>query len=153
VSKAAGDLHLLSVANVLKFPMNIVRPSNAYGPGQQLHRVIPRAVLCGLTGRRLPLHGGGRARKSYIHARDLARAVHRIATLAPPGRVYNVGPPRSVSIRAIVAKVALALGIAFDDLCAITEDRPGEDAQYWIESSAIQRDLGWQPHISLEEGI
>jgi dTDP-glucose 4,6-dehydratase len=153
VSKAAGDLHLLSVADVLKFPMNILRPSNAYGPGQQLHRVIPRAVLCGLTGRRLPLHGGGRARKSYIHARDLARAVHLVATAAPLGKVYNVGPARSVSIRDIVARVAEALGVAFDELCDVTADRPGEDSQYWIDSSAILRDVGWQPRISLEEGI
>lgn len=153
VSKAAGDLHLLSVAGVLQFPMNILRPSNAYGPGQQLHRVIPRAVLCGLTGRRLPLHGGGRARKSYIHARDLARAVHCVAEAAPLGTIYNVGPTQPVSIRTIVARVAEALGLPFDDLCEVTDDRPGEDAQYWIDSSAIQRDLGWQPRIGLEEGI
>ena len=71
-SKAAFDMHLMSVHRFLKFPMNIIRPSNAYGPGQQLHRVIPKTVICGLTGRKLPLHGGGRAEKSYIHNRDLA---------------------------------------------------------------------------------
>jgi dTDP-glucose 4,6-dehydratase len=60
-SKAAFDMHLISIYRFLKFPMNIIRPSNAYGPGQQLYRVIPKAVLCGLTGRMLPLHGGGRA--------------------------------------------------------------------------------------------
>ena len=75
-SKAAFDMHLMSVNRFLKFPMNIIRPSNAYGPGQQLHRVIPKTVICGLTGRKLPLHGGGRAEKSYIHNRDLARAIH-----------------------------------------------------------------------------
>ncbi|HET7254716.1 MAG TPA: SDR family oxidoreductase, partial [Xanthobacteraceae bacterium] len=70
-SKAAFDMHLMSIHRFLKFPMNIIRPSNAYGPGQQLHRVIPKTVICGLTGRKLPLHGGGRAEKSYIHNRDL----------------------------------------------------------------------------------
>src|SRR5437899_1100814 len=68
-SKAAFDMHLISIHRVLKFPMNIIRPSNAYCPGQLLHRVIPRAVICGLTGKKLPLQGGGRAEKSYIHAR------------------------------------------------------------------------------------
>ena len=62
-SKVAFDLYLVSVSRFLKFPMNIIRPSNAYCPGQLLHRVIPKAVWCGLTGHRLPLHGGGRARR------------------------------------------------------------------------------------------
>ena len=78
-SKAAFDLHLMSVHRFLKFPMNIIRPSNAYCPAQLLHRVVPKAVVAGLTGRKLPLHGGGRAEKSYIHAKDLGRAIHLVA--------------------------------------------------------------------------
>src|SRR5580693_2166309 len=79
-SKVAFDMYLESVHRFLKFPMNIIRPSNAYCPGQLLHRVIPKTVLCGLTGARLPLHGAGRAEKSYIHARDLGRAIHLVST-------------------------------------------------------------------------
>lgn len=52
VSKMAGDLHLVSMFNARKFPMNIIRPSNAYGPGQQLYRVLPRAVVCGLSSKK-----------------------------------------------------------------------------------------------------
>src|SRR5437660_2224390 len=66
-SKVAFDMHLISVAKYLSFPMNILRPSNAYCSGQLLHRVVPKAVLCGLVGDSLPLHGGGRAEKSYVH--------------------------------------------------------------------------------------
>src|SRR5207247_3212098 len=51
-SKAAFDMYLISVHRVLRFPTNIIRPSNAYAPGQLLHRLIPKAVLCGLTGRK-----------------------------------------------------------------------------------------------------
>jgi dTDP-glucose 4,6-dehydratase len=153
VSKAAADLHLQSLASVMQFPMNILRPSNAYAPGQQLHRVIPRAVLYGLTGRKLPLNGGGRARKSYIHARDMARAIHMVCESAPRGAVYNVGPAVPISIREIVERVAQELGVDFCDLCEVTGERMGEDAQYWIDSSAIRRDLGWEPDITLEEGI
>jgi dTDP-glucose 4,6-dehydratase len=152
-SKVAGDLYLLSVSSVLKFPMNIIRPSNAYAPGQQLHRVIPRAVLYGLTGRKLPLHGGGRARKSYIHARDLARAIHLVSEKAPLGKVYNAGPPMPISIRDLVAKTADALGMAFEDLCEITDDRLGQDSQYWLDSSAIKTDVGWEPEVPLEDGL
>jgi dTDP-glucose 4,6-dehydratase len=152
-SKVAFDLYLISVSSVLKFPMNIIRPSNAYAPGQQLHRVIPRAVLCGLTGRKLPLQGGGRAEKSYIHARDLARAIHLVSEKAPLGRVYNAGPDTPISIRSLVEKTADALGMPFDQLCEVTPDRLGQDSRYWLDSSAIKRDVGWQPEIGLEEGL
>jgi len=152
-SKAAGDMHLLSISKVLGFPMNIIRPSNAYAPGQLLHRVIPKAIVCGLTGRRLPLHGGGRARKSYIHARDLGRAIHLVATKAPLGTVYNAGPPEPISIREVVEAAARALGMPFEQLCEVTGDRLGQDGQYWLDSSAIKNDVGWEAEISLEEGI
>ena len=152
-SKAAFDMYLISVHRVLKFPMNIIRPSNAYAPGQLLHRVIPKAVLCGLTGRKLPLQGGGRAEKSYIHARDLARAIHLVAERAPLGTVYNAGPLKPISIRALVETVARVMGIPFDQLCEVTADRLGQDSRYWLDSSAIKRDVGWEAQIALEEGI
>jgi dTDP-glucose 4,6-dehydratase len=152
-SKAAGDMHLLSIAKVLNFPMNIIRPSNAYAPGQLLHRVIPKAVLCGLTGQRLPLHGGGKARKSYIHARDLGRAIHMVSEKAPMGTVYNAGPPEPISIRDLVAKVAEGMNMSFDELCEVSGERLGQDSQYWLDSSAIKRDVGWEPTTSLEDGI
>jgi dTDP-glucose 4,6-dehydratase len=152
-SKAAFDMHLISIHRFLKFPMNIIRPSNAYGPGQQLHRLIPRAVLCGLTGRKLPLHSGGRAEKSYIHNRDLARAIHLVAEKAPLGTVYNVGSKDPASIRRVVELTAQALKIPFDELCEVTGDRPHQDSRYWLDSSAIKRDVGWEPQIGWEEGL
>jgi dTDP-glucose 4,6-dehydratase len=152
-SKAAFDMYLLSVHQVLKFPMNIIRPSNAYCPGQLLHRVVPKAVICGLTGRKLPLHGGGRAEKSYIHARDLARAIHLVAEKAPLGTVYNAGPAKPVAIRTVVETVAHAMNMRFEDLCEVTGDRLGQDARYWLDSSAIKKDVGWEAEIGLEEGI
>ena len=152
-SKAAGDMHLLAIAKTLNFPMNIVRPSNAYAPGQQLHRIIPRAVVCGLSKQKLPLHGGGVARKSYMHGRDLAKAIHLVAHKAELGKVYNVGPKEPVAIRDLVAMTARAMGINLDELCSITRPRLGEDRTYWLDSSAIANDLGWRPEISLDEGI
>lgn len=152
-SKVAFDMYLMSVHRFLKFPMNIIRPSNAYCPGQLLHRVIPRAVVSGLSGKKLPLHGGGRAEKSYIHARDLGRAIHLVAENAPLGTVYNAGPPQPTSIRALVEKTADALEMKFEDLCEMTGDRLGQDSRYWLDSSAIKQAVGWEPQISLEEGL
>ena len=152
-SKAAFDLYLVSVNRFLKFPMNIIRPSNAYCPGQLLHRVIPKAVVCGLKGEKLPLHGGGRAQKSYIHARDLARAIHLVVEKAPLGTIYNAGPPEPTSIRRVVELTAQALGVPFETLCEVTGDRLGQDARYWLDSSAIKKDVGWEPQIGWEEGL
>ena len=129
--------------------MNILRPSNAYCPGQLLHRVVPKAVICGLAGRKLPLHGGGRAEKSYIHA----RAIYLVAQRAPLGAVYNCGPLKPIAIRELVKTVARVMGIRFEDLCEVTGDRLGQDARYWLDSSAIKRDVGWEAEIGLEEGI
>lgn len=152
-SKAAFDMYLISVHRFNKFPMNIIRPSNAYCPGQLLHRVIPKTVICGLTGRKLPLQGGGKAEKSYIHARDLARAIHLIAEKAPLGAVYNAGPKDPTSIRRVVELTAQALGIPFAQLAEVTEDRLGQDSRYWLDSSAIKRDVGWEPQIGWTEGL
>jgi len=153
VSKMAGDLHLMTFNNVVKFPMNILRPSNAYGPGQQMYRLLPRAVICGLTGKKLPLQGGGHQRKSFLHAQDVASAIHLIAEKAPLGKIYNAGPVQSSSMRELVQLVAKRMNIPFSTLCEEAPARTGEDAIYWLDSSLIKKDVGWEPRISLEEGI
>jgi dTDP-glucose 4,6-dehydratase len=152
-SKVAFDMYLVSVHKYLKFPMNVIRPSNAYCPGQLLHRVIPKAILSGLTGQKLPLQGGGRAEKSYIHARDLARAIQLVADKAPLGTIYNAGPAQPTSIRKVVELCADALGMRFEDLCEMAPDRLGQDSRYWLDSGAIKRDVGWEPKISWKEGL
>jgi dTDP-glucose 4,6-dehydratase len=106
-----------------------------------------------LTGRKLPLQGGGRAEKSYIHARDLGRAIHLMSEKAPLGAIYNAGPKEPTSIRRVVELTADALGIPFSQLAEVTDDRLGQDSRYWLDSSAIKRDLGWEPQISWEEGL
>jgi dTDP-glucose 4,6-dehydratase len=153
VSKMAADLHLETLWAVKQFPMNIIRPSNAYGPGQYLYRILPRAVLSGLAGQKFPLHGGGSVRKSYIHARDLARAIYLICENAPFGKTYNAGAEEPCSMRYLVELVAEELGIPFEEFAEVTPGRVGEDAQYWLDSSLIKKDLGWEPEIDLRAGV
>lgn len=152
-SKVAFDMHLESIHKFLKFPMNVIRPSNAYCSGQLLHRVIPKTLLLGRMGQKLPLHGGGKAEKSYIHAIDLARAIHMVAEKAPLGKIYNAGPQNPTSIREVVERCAVALNKEFSDVCTMTEDRLGQDSRYWLDSSAIKQDIGWEPQISWNEGL
>lgn len=154
-SKAAFDLYLLALSRARRgAPTTILRPSNAYCSGQLLHRIIPRAVVAGLTGRRVPLHGGGRAEKSYIHARDLARAIYLAATEeAPLGAVYNIGPPAPTAIRDVAQLCAAAVGVEFDALFEVAEERVGQDSRYWLDSSAALRDFGWRPEVGWVAGL
>lgn len=152
-SKVAFDMHLMSIHKFLKFPMNIIRPSNAYCSGQLLHRVIPKTIVYGLNGKKLPLQGGGKAEKSYIHAKDLGRAIYLVAEKAPLGKVYNAGPENPTSIKRVVELCAEVLNIKFNDLCEMAPDRLGQDSRYWLDSSSIFKDVGWKPEITWEEGL
>lgn len=153
ISKLAGDMHLESMHAVRAFPATIVRPSNCYGPGQQLYRILPRAVWCALTGNKLPLEGGGEARKSFMHAMDLAHAVWLIAQKEPKHLIYNVGPASPVSMRTLVAAVADAVGKPLSALAEIAPPRQAEDGQYWLDSARISGEFGWAPRIDLATGV
>jgi dTDP-glucose 4,6-dehydratase len=154
-SKVAFDMYLQSMHRFKGLRMNVVRPSNCYCPGQLLHRIIPKTIWCALTGHKLPLHGGGRAEKSYLHARDLARAIHLLVDSgeATLGKIYNVGPENPTSIREVVERTAAAMGVRFEELCEVTGDRLGQDSRYWLDSSRAERELGWKPSIGWDEGL
>lgn len=152
VSKAAFDQHLAIMHRVHGFPCNVVRPSNAYCPGQQLHRIIPLSIIKALRREKLPLHGGGRAKKSYIHASDLSRAILLVMEKGALGEVYNCGPATPFAIHQIVAMCAAACKVEFESLVEITGERTGQDGQYWLDSSKLHA-LGWTPQITAWDGI
>ena len=153
VSKAAADWHLLALHGKFGFPVNIVRPANGYCPGQQLHRVIPKTIVSALAGRKLPLHGGGVARKAFIHGTDISAAIHEVATKAPPGEVYNVGPESPMSIRAIVSTIADLLDRRLEDIADVAPERFGQDAVYWPDATKLEKELGWAMRIPLMDGL
>lgn len=153
ISKAAFDQHLAIVHRVHGFPMNVIRPSNAYCPGQQLHRIIPKSIICALKGEKLPLHGGGKAEKSYLHATDLSKAILGVLEKGRLGSVYNCGPAGPISIRQLVGYVASACGIHFSELVDEVPDRVGQDGKYWLDSSRLARDTGWTQTIGLMRGV
>jgi dTDP-glucose 4,6-dehydratase len=146
-------MHLETLWLVKTFPMNIIRPSNAYAPAQLMYRILPRAVYAGLTGKKLPLQGGGLVKKSFMHAYDLAQAIYLIIKKAPLGSLYNVGPDNPVTMRYLVELVAQGLGIPFDELVDIAPGRVGEDAQYWLDSTKIKSELGYKETITIEQGV
>lgn len=153
VSKAAADFYLLAVGTVRRFPVNVIRPANLYGPGQQLHRIIPKTTLCALLGRTLPLQGGGSARKFFLHAEDLARAIRAVAERAEPGRVYNVGPREAVTIRTLVETICQKVGEPFEQVVQLAPDRGGQDTQVTLDSSRIAAELGLKQSVDLDKGL
>jgi dTDP-glucose 4,6-dehydratase len=154
-SKVAFDMYLQSMHRFKGLRMNVVRPSNCYCPGQLLHRIIPKTIWCALTGNKLPLHGGGRAEKSYLHARDLADALLKLVESgdATMGKIYNVGPDTPTSIREVVERTAKAIGVDFGSLCEMTDDRLGQDSRYWLDSSRAKNELGWKQTTGWNEGL
>jgi dTDP-glucose 4,6-dehydratase len=153
ISKLAADMHLETMFKVRNFPMNIIRPSNGYGSGQLLYRIVPKSAYLILKGEKFPLEGGGKVKKSFMHCRDIARAIYMIIHKGKMGEIYNAGVDKPISMREIVEIVAKCLDKNFDDVVNITKGRIGEDSQYWISSKKLLKDTGWKPEISIEEGI
>lgn len=153
ISKLAADMHLNSMFKVKEFPMNIIRPSNCYGPGQYVYRIIPKAILYMLSGKPFPLEGGGVAEKSFLYVEDLAEATHLICEKGTMGETYNVGSKTPVSMKDIVMEICRQLKKNPEEFIKYTDGRVGEDRKYWIDSSKIKAELGWEPKVSLEEGI
>lgn len=152
-SRAACDLHLRTFYQRYQFPWTFTRAANVYGPGQQLYRIIPRTILFIRLGKKLPLHGGGHSVRSFIHIRDVAEATLRIARAGAPGSGYHLSTDRFVSIRELVEMICARLGQKFADVAEVTDDRPGKDAAYLLDSTRARTTLGWQDRVSLEDGI
>jgi len=153
VSRAAADMSLMSFYKAYGFPVALTRAANVYGPSQQLYRIIPRAILFFLLGRKLQLHGGGRSVRSFIHIRDVANGTLRVARKAPSGEIYHFSTFRNISIRALVELISKQLNVDFDKNVDVVGERLGKDAAYLLDSTKAKETLGWEDQISLEQGI
>ncbi len=152
-SKAAADMLLETYRRQFGFPLLTVRATNVYGARQQLFKIVPRSVLYMKTGRKIPLHGGGQAVKSYIHIRDISRGELTILEGGKVGGIYHLSPNAGVSVRHVVESVAKRLGVEFDQAVEIVDERPGQDAAYVIDSTKARKELGWSPQIDFASGV
>ncbi|MEZ7195956.1 NAD-dependent epimerase/dehydratase family protein [Pseudodesulfovibrio karagichevae] len=153
VSRAAGDMSLMSFYQAYDFPVVFTRAANVFGPGQQLYRIVPRTILFFLMGRKLQLHGGGKSVRSFIHIRDVSECTIDIALKAAPPNIYHVSTKRNISIHDLVVMVAEQLGVSFADHVEIVGERLGKDAAYLLDSAKARQEFGWTDKISLEQGI
>lgn len=153
VSRAACDLHLMSFFKAYQFPVCFTRAANVYGPGQQLYRIMPRAMLYARLGKKMQLHGGGHSIRSFIHIDDVADATLRIALDGVAGDSYHISTYDTVSIRQLVEQVCDLTGVAFDDLAEVSAERLGKDQAYLLDSAKIRKELGWSHKIDLADGL
>ena len=152
VSRAAGDMALLAYHKNSQLPMIMTRAANVYGPGQQLYRIIPRAVMTALAGGKLKLQGGGVSERSFIHIDDVSVATQLVAETGTDGASYHISTNYQVTIRALVEMILTELGVNFESAVEIVGDRRGKDQSYLLSSNRL-RMLGWSDRITLEEGL
>ncbi len=153
VSRAACDLHLLSFHKAYGFPVVFTRAANVYGPGQQLYRIIPRAMLSARTSQPMQLHGGGHSERSFIHIHDVVRATLQLALEAEPGSTWHLSTREAISIRALVESICERCGVPFAAVVQESGDRLGKDQSYLLDSSAMRERFGWSDQTSLTDGL
>ena len=118
-----------------------MRATNVYGARQQLFKIIPRSVIYIKLGRKIELHGGGTAVKSYIHIRDVSRGELAILEKGGIGKLYHISPDQGVAVREIVKTICERMNVPFEKAVEAVAERPGQDAAYVIDST--RRGASW----------
>ncbi len=152
-SKAAADMLLSTYFKQFGFPLLTVRATNVYGARQQLFKIICRSAIYIKTGRKIQLHGGGKAVKSYIHIRDVSRGELAILQQGEVGKLYHLSPDNGVAVRDVVQLICKNLNVPFEEATELVAERPGQDAAYVIDSTRARQAFGWRPQISLSDGL
>ena len=153
ISRAASDWHLKALHENFGFPVIFTRAANVYGEYQRLYRIVPRVIFSALTGQRLPLQGGGKSIRSFIHIDDVSEALLKIIKNGTPGESYHISTNELITIYDLFAMVASKLDVKLADLIEAAPERPGKDFAYQLDSQKIRIELGWEDQISLSDGI
>jgi dTDP-glucose 4,6-dehydratase len=151
-SKAASDLVVLAYAKTFGFPAIITRCSNNYGPWQFPEKLIPLMLINAMNDKALPVYGDGMNVRDWIHTRDHSAAVMTVLAHGVPGEVYNIGSSNEWPNIDIVKLILRTLGKP-ESLITFVKDRLAHDRRYAIDSSKIERELGWKALIPFDQGI
>ena len=170
-SKTSSDMIVRAYAETYKFPMNITRCSNNYGPYQFPEKLIPLIIKNILEGKKLPVYGDGSNVRDWLYVKDHNKAVDMIINKGRLGEVYNIGgfnEEKNINIVKLTIDIIAKImkeepeyrkvlkteveNISYD-LISYVQDRLGHDARYAIDPEKIVTELGWYPETSFEEGI
>lgn len=159
-SKACGG-HLVRIYNrTYGLPIRVSCCSNNYGPNQHIEKFFPRMMHRMMNDQTLTVHKDGSHIRDWLYVEDHCDAVWDVLTKGQDGEVYNVGGNNELTIldtvKLIVKYSAAELSVSEDSLLKLlefVEDRLANDRHYAIDSSKIQRELGWRPKTTIEEGF
>jgi len=151
-SKAAADLLARAYHRTYGLPVLITRSSNNYGPNQFPEKLIPLFVTNALCDQPLPLYGDGLYCRDWIHVEDNCRGILLVLEEGRPGQVYNIGGNCEISNLELTERILKILKKP-RRLIRFVTDRPGHDRRYALDSSKIERELGFSQGIVLEDGL
>lgn len=151
-SKAGADLQVMAYYRTFGLPITISRCSNNYGPYQFPEKLIPLMVSKAVNDEKLPVYGNGENVRDWIHVHDHNVGVDMIVRNGKIGEVYNLGGHSEKTNLEIVKIILQQLGKS-EDLITFVEDRKGHDLRYAIDSSKVERELGWTRTYTFEQGI
>lgn len=154
-TKAAADQLILAWARTYKVPYVIVRPTNNYGIGQYVEKLIPKTCRYLTTGRKINLHDGGNPKRIWLHAKDTAKAITLIIDQNLKNEIFNISGGFEQKNIDTVKKIFynyLGKNIDYNDYIDYKFERPGSDLRYSIDDSKI-RNLGWSPTVNFDEEL
>ncbi len=157
-SKAAADMLVKAYFDTFKFPINITRCSNNYGPYQFPEKLIPLIINNTLQHKNLPVYGDGLNVRDWLFVEDHCKAIDMVIKEGKLGEVYNVGGHNERTNITIVKTIINHIKDVVDpsvseNLITYVQDRKGHDRRYGIDPEKIKNDLGWYPETTFEVGI
>ena len=159
-SKASSDHFVRAFHDTYGMPTIVTNCSNNYGPYQFPEKLIPLFINNIRHKKPLPVYGKGENVRDWLYVEDHARAIDTIFHHGKKAETYNIGGFNEWKnidiIKVVIATTDRLLGrTEGEDLHLITyvTDRLGHDARYAIDSTKLQKELGWEPSLQFEEGI
>ena len=151
-SKAGADLQVLAYARTFGLPVTISRCSNNYGAYQFPEKLIPVVISKALNNEPIPVYGKGENVRDWIHVHDHNVGVDMIVRYGHNGEIYNLGGHAERTNLEVVKTILKQLGKP-ESLITFVTDRPGHDRRYAIDSTKVEKELGWDRTYTFEEGI
>ena len=159
-SKASSDHFVRAFHDTYGMPTIVTNCSNNYGPYQFPEKLIPLFINNIRHRKPLPVYGKGENVRDWLFVEDHARAIDIIYHKGVVAETYNIGGFNEWKnidiIKTVIKTVDRLLGRpegADLDLITYVTDRAGHDMRYAIDSTKLQRELGWEPSLQFEEGI
>jgi dTDP-glucose 4,6-dehydratase len=159
-SKASSDHFVRAYNNTYKLPVVISNCSNNYGPHQFPEKLIPLVFNNILKKKQIPVYGKGENVRDWLYVIDHARAIDVIFHKGKIGDTYNIGGNnewQNIELVRLFCKVMdEKLGRASGEsekLITFVTDRAGHDLRYAIDASKLQKELGWEPSVTFEQGL